>query len=217
MMHAWVVILSLSAIAQQAPALEGKIAKVQYDFVPRNWLTGYQGDALFVEGRMVYSLAYTRIGRPGAPFARYPPAWLYAGMTIRYFEARYELPRNQFQRIEILEDPLEDLQFDAAVSEFIVGQIPQDRLATALRPHTAHLTAQLNSDCGHCREAAFASILDLGDTKATLVAAWCKRSGIAEVRSAGERIIARLVYAKVPNLVMGEEGESRLRQEDPKP
>jgi hypothetical protein len=206
-MHAWAVILGLSAIAQST---EGKIDQVQLDLVERNWVTGYQGDALFLNGRMVYSLAYTRIGRPGAPFARYPPAWLYAGMRIRYFEPAYD--RNQSQRIEILDDPLEDLQFDCAVSEFIVGQISQDRLATALRPHTAHLTAQLNSDCGHCREAAFTSILNLGDTKATLVAAWCKRSSIAEVRSAGDRLIAGLVYAKVPNLVMGEEGESWLRE-----
>jgi hypothetical protein len=75
-MHAWAVILGLSAIAQST---EGKIDQVQLDLVERNWVTGYQGDALFLNGRMVYSLAYTRIGRPGAPFARYPPAWLYAG------------------------------------------------------------------------------------------------------------------------------------------
>jgi hypothetical protein len=207
-LHALVVVLGMAAIAQST---EGVIAQVQLDLVERNWVTGYQGDALFLNGRMVYSLAYTRIGRPDAPFARYPPGWLYAGMRIRYFEPAYD--RNQPQRIEILDDPLEDLQFDAAVSEFIVGQISQDRLATALRPHTAHLTTQLNSDCGTCREAAFTSILSLGDTRATLVAAWCKRSSIAEVRSAGDRLIARLVYAKIPDLVMGEEGESWLRVE----
>jgi hypothetical protein len=200
-MRAWGVILAL-AVAQQAPALEGKIVQVQFDLVLRDWLKGYQ--------RTVYSLVYARIGRPDAPFAHYSSDWLYAGMTVRFFEANYE--RSEAQRIEILDDPLEDLQFDCAVSEFIVGQISPDCLATALRPHTAHLTAQLNSDCGHCREAAFAAILNLGDTKATLVAAWCKRSGIAEVRSAGDRLIARLVYAKVPNLVMGEEGESWLAE-----
>jgi hypothetical protein len=209
-MHAWATLLAL-VVAQQVPATEGKIDQVQLDLVPRNWVTGYQGDALYLDGRMVYSLAYTRIGRPGAPFARYPPGWLYAGMRIRYFEPAYD--RNISQRIEILDDPLEDLQFDAAVSEFIVGQISQDRLPTVLRAHTAHLTAQLNSDCGHCREAAFTSILSLGDTKATLVAAWCKRSSVAEVRSAGDRIISGLVYRKIPNLVMGEEGESWLAEE----
>jgi hypothetical protein len=39
-MHAWAVILGLSAIAQST---EGKIDQVQLDLVERNWVTGYQG------------------------------------------------------------------------------------------------------------------------------------------------------------------------------
>jgi hypothetical protein len=75
LMHAWAVILGLSAIAQST---EGKIDQVQLDLVERNWVTGYQGDALFLNGRMVYSGP-----RPnGSKFLRIP--WKTCNSIVPY-------------------------------------------------------------------------------------------------------------------------------------